>query len=387
MSETNRQILLDNRPQGAVSPTNFRMVDTPMPVAGAGEVLVRNEWLSLDPYMRGRMSDAKSYVPPAALGQVMVGQTVGVVVDSQVAHLRAGDHVVTYLGWQNYGVAKGTDAIKVDVTHVPASCYLGVLGMPGMTAWFGLNEIGQPKAGETVVVSAASGAVGSVVGQLAKAKGCRVVGIAGGKAKCDYVVNELGFDACVDHRADGLLDNLRAACPQGVDVDFENVGGVVLDTLLRLANRHARVIICGLVAEYSMKEPYAHTALRSVLVNRIRMQGMIVFDWQDRYGEAIVALSAMLATGQAQVSRVHRPRSRAGAAGSHRVAARREFRQAARQAPGVRSRCAATDAHATSNNPAAPMPPPMHIVTTTYLTPRRLPSSSAWPASRAPDMP
>ena len=170
--------------------------------------------------------------------------------------------------------------------------------MPGFTAWFGLFEIGQPKAGETVLVSAASGAVGSVVGQLAKIHGCRAVGIAGGKAKCDYAVAELGFDACVDHRAGNLYDDLRAACPNGVDVDFENVGGAVLDTALRVMNRHSRVVLCGLVAEYSAKEPYAYRGLRSVLVNRIRMQGMIVFDWNDRYGEALPALTSYVAEGK-----------------------------------------------------------------------------------------
>jgi NADPH-dependent curcumin reductase CurA len=170
--------------------------------------------------------------------------------------------------------------------------------MPGVTAWFGLHEIGQPKPGETVLVSAASGAVGSVVGQLAKLHGCRAIGIAGGKAKCEYVVDELGFDACVDHRAGNLYDDLRAACPNGVDVDFENVGGAVLDTALRVMNRHSRIVICGLVAEYSAKEPYAYRGLRSVLVNRIRMQGMIVFDWKDRYGEALPTLTSHVAEGK-----------------------------------------------------------------------------------------
>jgi NADPH-dependent curcumin reductase len=294
----NRKILLASRPQGAVIEQNFRIVDAPMPQPADGEVLVRNEWLSLDPYMRGRMSDAKSYVPPAQLDQVMVGQTVGEVVDSRDARFSAGDKVLTQLGWQSHGIANAADVTKVDAQHVPASYYLGVLGMPGFTAWFGLFEIGQPSAGETVVVSAASGAVGSVVGQLAKIRGCRAVGIAGGKAKCDHVVRELGFDACVDHRAGNLYDDLRAACPSGIDVDFENVGGAVLDTALRLMNRHSRIVLCGLVAEYSAKEPYGYQRLRSVLVNRIRMQGMIVFDWKDRYGEALAGLTAYVAEGR-----------------------------------------------------------------------------------------
>jgi len=295
---TNRQVLLASRPQGAPTEANFSVVEAPMPQAGDGEVLVRNTWLSLDPYMRGRMSDAKSYVPPAKLGEPMVGQTVGEVIASRDPRFKAGDVVLTSLGWQTHGVAKASDVTAIDATRVPASYYLGVLGMPGMTAWFGLQEIGQPKPGETVLVSAASGAVGSVVGQIAKAQGCRAVGIAGGKAKCDYVVGELGLDACVDHRSATLLDDLRKACPDGVDVDFENVGGVVLDTALAVMNRHSRIVVCGLVAEYSATQPYGYTRLRSVLVNRIRMQGMIVFDWTDRYGEALAGLSQLLAQGK-----------------------------------------------------------------------------------------
>jgi NADPH-dependent curcumin reductase CurA len=273
-----------------VTEDDFRIVETPIPAPGDGEVLVRNEWLSLDPYMRGRMSDVKSYVPSVQLGEVMVGQTVGEVVESRDARFTPGDKVLTPSGWQLYGTIKGGELTKVDAQRAPASAYLGVLGMPGFTAWFGLFEIGKPKPGETVVVSAASGAVGSVVGQLAKIHGCRVVGIAGGAAKCDYVVCELGFDACVDHKRGSLHDDLRAACPKGVDVNFENVGGAVLDTVLALMNRFSRIVICGLVAEYNSTEPYGYRRLRSVLVNRIHMQGMIVFDWKDRYGEALDGL-------------------------------------------------------------------------------------------------
>ena len=298
MTGLNRKVLLASRPQGAVTEQNFRIVDVPMPQPSEGEVLVRNAWLSIDPYMRGRMNDAKSYVPPAQLDEVMVGQTVGEVIDSRDPTINVGDKVLTQLGWQSHGIAKAADVVKIDARRVPASYYLGLLGMPGLTAWFGLFEIGQPKAGETVLVSAASGAVGSVVGQLAKIHGCRAVGIAGGKAKCEHVVGELGFDACVDHRAGTLYDDLRAACPDGIDVDFENVGGTVLDTALRLMNRHSRVVLCGLVAEYSAKEPYGYQRLRSVLVNRIRMQGMIVFDWKDRYGEALPTLTSYVAEGK-----------------------------------------------------------------------------------------
>ena len=286
----NRQVVLASRPQGAVTLDNFRLVEGEVPKAGPGQVLVRNVWLSLDPYMRGRMSDAKSYVPPVQIGEVMVGQTVAEVVESNDEQLKPGDKVLAPAGWQSYAVANARELTKIDATQVPASYYLGLLGMPGMTAWFGLHEIGTPKAGETLVVSAASGAVGSVVGQLGKIAGCRVVGIAGGRAKCDYVVKELGFDACVDYKAGKLRDDLRAACPKGVDIDFENVGGEILDTLLTLANRQARIVVCGLIAQYNATEPYGYRNLRAVLVNRIRMQGMIVFDWKDRYGEALAGL-------------------------------------------------------------------------------------------------
>ena len=298
MTTMNRQIVLASRPEGAVTPDNFRLVETPVPTPGEGEVLVRNEWLSLDPYMRGRMSEAKSYVPPTAIGAVMAGQTVGEVVESRHPGFRPGDKVLTSLGWQLHGVAKGKELNLVDAARVPASYYLGILGMPGITAWFGLFEIGAPKAGETVVVSAASGAVGSVVGQLAKSEGCRVVGIAGGRKKCDYVVGELGFDACIDYKAGKLADELRAACPQGVDVYFENVGGEMLDTLLRVMNVHSRIVLCGLIAEYNATQPYGCRNLRSVLVNRIKMQGMIVFDWKERYGEALADLGARVAAGK-----------------------------------------------------------------------------------------
>jgi len=294
----NRQVLLASRPPAAVTPENFRVVDAEVPSPGEGEVLVRNQWLSLDPYMRGRMKDAKSYAPPVAIGAVMEGQAVGEVVESRDAAFKPGDRVLAKTGWQLYGVARGKDVEKIDDSRVPSSYYLGILGMPGFTAWFGLNEIGKPKAGETFVVSAASGAVGSVAGQLAKLAGCRVVGIAGGKAKCDYAVKELGFDACVDHRSPTFEGDLATACPGGIDVDFENVGGAVLDAVLGQMRPFSRIIVCGMVAETSAPEPYAYRRMRSVLVNRIRMQGMIVFDWKARYGEALDALSKLLAEGR-----------------------------------------------------------------------------------------
>jgi hypothetical protein len=219
-------------------------------------------------------------------------------VASRDAAFRPGDKVLAPLGWQLYGVAAARHLTAIDVSRAPASYYLGLLGMPGITAWFGLHEIGRPKPGQTLVVSAASGAVGSVVGQLAKNEGCRVVGIAGGRAKCDYVVRELGFDACVDYKAGDLAEELRNACPNGVDVDFENVGGAILDAVLAIMNPFSRVVLCGLIADYDATGPYGYKQLRSVLVNRIRMQGMIVFDWKDRYGEAVAGLSARFAEGK-----------------------------------------------------------------------------------------
>jgi NADPH-dependent curcumin reductase CurA len=242
------------------------------------------------------MSDAKSYVKGVELGEVMVGQTVGEVVSSRNEKFKEGDKVLTQLGWQLFGTTR--EATRVDEKRAPLSCYLGVIGMPGMTAYFGLKDIGQPKRGETVVVSAASGAVGSVVGQLAKIWGCRAVGIAGGGQKCDYVARELGFDACVDYKAANLKEALRQACPSGVDVYFDNVGGQIFDTLLAQMNLHARVVVCGLISDYNATEPYAIRNWRAVLVNRIRLQGMIVFDWKERYGEAMKALGGYFGEGK-----------------------------------------------------------------------------------------
>ncbi|HEY6821781.1 MAG TPA: NADP-dependent oxidoreductase [Burkholderiales bacterium] len=292
----NKRVVLASRPAGWVTEDNFRFESSSVPAPKEGEVLVKNLWLSLDPYMRGRMSEAKSYVKGVALGEVMVGQTVGEVLESRNPKFKAGDMVLTQLGWQLYGCA--TEVSKVDPSRAPLSYYLGILGMPGMTAYFGLKEIGQPKPGDTVVVSAASGAVGSVVGQLAKLWGCRAVGIAGGAEKCRYVVQELGFDACVDYKAGRLEEDLGRLCPDGVDVHFENVGGAILDTLLRLMNLNSRIVVCGLISEYNATQPYGYRNLRAVLVNRIRMQGMIVFDWKERYGEALKFLGEALSQGK-----------------------------------------------------------------------------------------
>jgi NADPH-dependent curcumin reductase len=294
----NTQVLLARRPDGWVEAAHFDIVETPIPAPGPGEVLLRNHWLSLDPYMRGRMSDAKSYAPPVEIGHVMGGGTVSEVVESHHPKFSGGDFVLGQLGWQEYARSSGEALSKVSSTLIPLSCYLGVAGMPGATAWIGLFEHCQPKAGETVVVSAAAGAVGSVVGQLAKLQGCRAVGIAGGKAKCDHVVQELGFDACVDYKRDNLDENLAAAVPDGIDCYFENVGGRVLDAVLRRLNPFSRVALCGLIAEYNVAEPIGMKMIRSLLVNRVKVQGFIVLDRQDLYARAVSQLTRWVAQGK-----------------------------------------------------------------------------------------
>lgn len=294
----NKRIVLASYPEAWVTEANFRAETAPMPKPADGEVLVKNHWLSLDPYMRGRMSQQKSYVKGVEIGDVMTGETAGEVVESKHPGFKAGDKVTAPSGWQLFWSGKGELLTKVDASKVSLSYFLGCLGMPGRTAYFGMKEICAPKAGETVVVSAASGAVGSVVGQLAKAWGCRAVGIAGGKAKCDYVTKELGFDACVDYKAGDLLNQLKAACPKGVDANFENVGGEILDTVLRLMNVRGRIALCGLISDYNAKEPYGVKMFRSILVNRIKVQGMIVFDWLQRYPEANQALLDLVLGGK-----------------------------------------------------------------------------------------
>jgi NADPH-dependent curcumin reductase CurA len=294
----NKRIVLASYPEAWVTEANFRLETAPLPKPGDGEVLVKNLWLSLDPYMRGRMSQQKSYVKGVEVGEVMTGETAGEVVESKHPQFKPGDKVTAPSGWQLYWSGKGDALIKVDASKVSLSYFLGCLGMPGRTAYFGMKDICAPKAGETVVVSAASGAVGSVVGQLAKAWGCRAVGIAGGKAKCDYVVKELGFDACVDYKAGDLHGQLKAACPKGVDANFENVGGEILDTVLRLMNVRGRIAVCGLISDYNAKEPYGVKTFRSILVNRLKVQGMIVFDWLQRYPEANRALLDLVLGGK-----------------------------------------------------------------------------------------
>ena len=294
----NKRIVLASYPEAWVTEANFRLETAPLPKPGEGEVLVKNHWLSLDPYMRGRMSQQKSYVKGVEIGEVMTGETAGEVLESKHPRFKPGDKVTAPSGWQLYWGGKGGLLTKVDASKVSLSYFLGCLGMPGRTAYFGMKDICAPKPGETVVVSAASGAVGSVVGQLAKAWGCRAVGIAGGKAKCDYVTGELGFDACVDYKAGDVYGQLKAACPKGVDANFENVGGEILDTVLRLMNVRGRIALCGLISDYNAKEPYGVKMFRSILVNRLKVQGMIVFDWQQRYPEANQALIDLVLAGK-----------------------------------------------------------------------------------------
>ena len=291
---TNAQVLLDHRPTGKVSPANFRIVETPVLTPGPGEVLVRHTFLSLDPYMRGRLSDAKSYAKPQEVGAVMGGGTVGVVEASNNPRFHPGDSVVGMGGWQRYSVSDGATLRVVDAKAIPIQAYLGSLGMPGVTAWYGLNKVIAPKAGETVLVSAATGAVGSVVGQLAKIAGARPVGIAGGEEKCAYAVKELGYAACVDHKSPGFAEELKAALPSGIDGLFENVGGEPFRLAMRRINDFARVAICGLIASYE-GEPTPAPDMRLFLVKRFKMEGFIVSDHMELWPQAIGELVSLAA--------------------------------------------------------------------------------------------
>ena len=300
----NRQIVLASRPTGQPTVDNFRLVEAPLPEVGDGQVLVRHHFLSLDPYMRGRMNDGKSYAAPQALDEVMIGGTAGEVVESRNRGFAVGDQVVGMGGWQEHAViTPGPTAplFKVDTTHVPLSAYLGPVGMPGITAWYGLEKIIAPKAGQTIVVSAAAGAVGSVVGQLAKRHGCRAVGIAGGPDKCAHVVDVLGFDACVDYRphadARALAGALKAACPDGIDGDFENVGGMVLDAVMLRANAFARVALCGMIAGYD-GAPIPMATPQLLLVNRMKIEGFIVSEHMEHWPTALLELGGLVAKGQ-----------------------------------------------------------------------------------------
>jgi NADPH-dependent curcumin reductase len=298
MAASNTQILLANRPVGWVKESDFRVVETPVPATGEGQVLVKTRYLSLDPYMRGRMNDTRSYAAKVEIGQVMTGEAVGEIVQSKNPQFAVGETVLCRSGWQGYALSDGRDLRKVDPALVPISTYLGCVGMPGVTAWVGLLDIGQPKPGETVVVSAASGAVGSVVGQLAKLKGCRAVGIAGGKEKCDFVVKELGFDVCIDHRAGDFAAALAEAAPKGIDIYFENVGGAILDAVLAHCNPFARIPLCGMVSQYNAVDRYGVKNLMAAVAMRIKLQGFIVSDHLDRWPAALDELAQGVRSGK-----------------------------------------------------------------------------------------
>ena len=300
LPNTFRRVVLVRRPPGEPAESDFRVETAPMPQPGAGQVLVRVIYLSLDPYMRGRMRDAASYAAPVALGDAMPGGTVGEVVRSNHPAFAAGDIVEDRLGWQEYAVANGATLRKIDPSIAPISTANGVLGMPGMTAWFGLLEIGQPKPGETVVVSAASGAVGQVVGQLAKLAGCRVIGIAGGAAKCDFVMNELGFDDAVDYKAASDIEAaLRTACPAGIDVYFDNVGGPVTDAVVPLLNFWARIPLCGSISAYNADKPEVGPRILWPFVGRrVKLQGFIVSDFAPRFDPARRAMGELVRSGR-----------------------------------------------------------------------------------------
>ncbi|AEG93091.1 NADP-dependent oxidoreductase [Ramlibacter tataouinensis] len=300
----NKQILLDSRPEGEATASNFKLVTRETPPLQDGQVLVRHHFLSLDPYMRGRMNESKSYAQPQPLGEVMIGGTVGEVVESRSPKFSPGDKVVGMGGWQEYSVADANAPgmlRKVDTTHVPLSHYLGAVGMPGVTAWYGLVKIIEPQAGQTVVVSAASGAVGSAFGALAKARGCRAVGIAGGPDKCRYVEQELGFDACIDYKqhrdAQSLAKALKQACPQGVDGYFENVGGMVMDAVMLRMNAFGRMALCGMIAGYD-GQPIPMSYPQLILTNRLRVEGFIVSEHMEVWPEALKELGQLVGSGK-----------------------------------------------------------------------------------------
>jgi NADPH-dependent curcumin reductase len=294
----NRQVLLKNRPSGEPTLANFEIVEGEAPAVGEGDVLSRTLFLSLDPYMRGRMNERRSYAASVAVGAVMVGQTVGEVVESRAEGFAKGDVVLGFGGWQEYAVLPGKTLRKLDAKAAPLSYALGVLGMPGLTAYVGLLDLAQPKDGETVVVSAAAGAVGSVVGQIAKIKGCRAVGIAGGAAKCEFVVKELGFDSCIDHRDADMANKLKAACPKGIDVNFVNVGGAVLQAVWPLMNDFGRTSVCGLIAHYNDTTIAPGPSWLYLLTHRLTVRGFIVSDHLARMGDFLRDMSGWLREGK-----------------------------------------------------------------------------------------
>ncbi len=297
----NSQVLLKSRPEGAPNSDNFELTETDVLTPGKDELLIRTVYLSLDPYMRGRMSDRESYADPIEVGSVMVGATVGQVEQSNHLDFAEGDFVLSYGGWQTYAVASGRSVRKLDPkAAIPLSYYLGILGMPGQTAYCALLDIGQPKAGETVVVSAASGAVGSVVGQIAKLKGCRVVGVVGSDAKCDYIVKELGYDEAINRKTQNLLDALKAACPDGIDLYYDNTAGPILEAVLQLINLGARIPLVGLISQYNATEMPPGPNLMPLLVKRALIKGFLVGDYQDQYKTFVKEVSQWIQDGKLQ---------------------------------------------------------------------------------------
>ena len=294
----NRQIIYARRPLGMPTLDCFRLEQAPRPVAADGQLVVRNDYLSVDPYIRMRMEEKDSYAPVMVLGDVLVGRTAGQVIESRLDGFAVGDWVVGRLGWQDFSVAGKADVQSIDVKAAPVTAYLGALGSTGITAWVGLVGIAKPKNGDTVLVSAASGAVGSVVGQLAKLHGCRAVGIAGGVAKCALVKSEFGFDDCVDYKSSTFAEDLAAALPDGADVYFDNVGGVILDTALPLMRNFSRIALCGLVSQYNAQQPYGIKNLREVFNKRITMRGFVVSDHKELWPEASEALQNAYALGK-----------------------------------------------------------------------------------------
>lgn len=300
---TNRRITLAARPEGAPKPSDFATVDDPVPMPGDGEMRLRTVYLSLDPYMRGRMNDVKSYVPPVQIGQTMEGGAVSVVEESRHPKFAAGNIVLGRTGWQRFAISDGKGVRIVDPSIAPISTALGILGMPGLTGYVGLLDLGQPKEGETVVVSAATGAVGSLVGQIAKLKGCRVVGVAGAEEKCRYAIDTLGLDACVSHRDADLRDALKDACPDGIDIYYENVGGKVFDAVIGLMNVHGRIPVCGTIAHYNDIEPPPGPdrlagAMRIILTRRLTVRGFIIFDHHHRIPDFTRDVSGWLQEGR-----------------------------------------------------------------------------------------
>jgi NADPH-dependent curcumin reductase CurA len=303
MADIARRVVLASRPAAEPAAENFRLEEFPMPQPGEGEILLRTLWLSLDPYMRGRMSDAPSYAAPVAIGHVMEGGTVSEVVVSNNPQFKTGEIVLGHTGWQTYAISAGKGLRKIDPAKAPPSYALGILGMPGMTAYFGLAEIGKPKTGETLVVAAATGAVGSVVGQIGKIRGSRVVGIAGGDEKCAFATRELGFDACVNHRAPDLAEQLRVACPNGIDVYFENVGGRIFEIIVPLLNNYARVPVCGVISQYNavngtQERNWVPALMRIVLSKRLTLRGFIVSDFNQRYTEFAEEIAGWVKAGR-----------------------------------------------------------------------------------------